>query len=249
MSVGRGPVGPGHRLATAAAVAGIVGAVAGIVFGVAELVDDAGSGPSQSPSSSSTSPSTASPVTTAAPTSAAPTTTSVPPTTTTPSRPPVSTTKTSAPVQRERNLSPEDYIDHDAASGTGLWRYGSFESSSGKPNPHSLGMTAGCQNWDGGDMWVDSKLGQGWNWLQLDVSLSEDSSSDSDVSYAIIDPRTKRELASGELTIGRVERHKLQVTGIPRIRFMINEPSAPDEMCGPGEKKTVVVFGRVKLST
>ncbi|MDN5933049.1 MAG: protein kinase, partial [Pseudonocardia sp.] len=158
----------------------------------------------------------------AAPLGAPATTTPVPSRPTTPAS---SRSRTSGANGLDPNetayLSLLDIVDEDAAAGNSYTERGDF-AAGGDVYGRSLQLKVSCGGRDGGDYWIEYDLSQDYTRLTAAVGLADTSAADSAVTYEITGDQ--RPLASGQLTLGRVDGVDVDVTGVLRLRLLINDP-------------------------
>ena len=190
--------------------------------------------------------------TTSAPTVLPPPTTDPPlteePTPTFTDEPTGTETPTETPPPTTHFIGDEDYLDYNAKSSTGEWEFGSYEISSKSGTQtygHSVLMNPGCQNRDGGDFWLDFKIGGGFTRLKGTVGPSIMSPADSRFKYAIFADNVP--LVSGTVTSSTPAKIDVPVTSRSRLRLFMSDPQAPNRSCG-FSKPYRLIWGDLQLS-
>lgn len=150
-------------------------------------------------------------------------------------------------AETEQYVSKLSVTDHDHDSSTGQWTSAS-RTIGGQEYGHSVSMTAGCQNDDGGDFWLDYSIDGKWRKIEGVVGVSDKSSSQSSGTYKIVDALTGNPVTQGSLAAGSGTKFTGSILGITRFRLFIHDPNAPKQMCGFERIATAVVWGDIKLT-
>jgi serine/threonine protein kinase len=109
----------------------------------------------------------------------------------------------------------------------------------------SVRMFAGCSSQDGGTYWIEYDIAEDFGRLTASVGLDDSSAADAAVSYAVTGDQ--RVLASGDLTLGRVDPVDVPVDGVLRLRLTIDDPEAVRDGCQVDRSSPRVVFGDAAL--
>lgn len=179
----------------------------------------------------------------AAPTTSATATTSARSTTPPPSTASASSTSGVDPSETAY-LSQLEYVDEDVAAVYGRLRADTY-STGGEQYGRSVLLFSSCGNRDGGNYWVEYDLSQDYTRFTAAVGLSDDSAADSAVTYSITGDQ--RPLAAGPLTLGQVDALDIDVSGVLRLRLLINDPDSIQDGCVNRPTVAAVVFGDAAL--
>lgn len=116
--------------------------------------------------------------------------------------------------------------------------------SDGVPYEHPVALDPGCYNsWDG-SAWIDYPLERQYEMFTATVGIGDTVPTTRTVTYSIIGAGKK--LASGSLVAGQSTKIKVSVSGVYRLRLMINVPD-PTHAGGCGAAFPQVVFGDAQL--
>lgn len=117
-------------------------------------------------------------------------------------------------------------------------------SAGGVSYAHNITMDAGCYNAWNGDAWVDYILDKRYQEFTANVALDDAAPQNSTATWSVWGGG--KVLDSGSLTGGTVDKVKVSVAGMYRLRLRINVPD-PTGAAGCGTSFTQVVFGNPQL--
>jgi serine/threonine protein kinase len=129
------------------------------------------------------------------------------------------------------NGSPDDYVGPYKTNGT---LYG-----------HSLGVSPGCYNQDGGDFWIEYDLSRTWSTMSGVVGVSDDSPDAARVTWRVYGDA--KLLASGVATLGAATHVHVSVNNVLRLRLWINDPRSAQDDCNVA-RETNLVWGNLQLT-
>ena len=138
-----------------------------------------------------------------------------------------------------------DTVGFDYASSTGVDAQGSY-SVNGVTYGHSVVLNPGCQNGDGGDMWIEYDLGKSWSLLTATVGASDTDADDAAFTYTVYGDGSV--LASGHAALSQPASLRVNVRGYLRLRLMISDPASTNRECGFSNGPHDYVWGDAMLT-